>query len=53
MGKQIVEKCWNQETVEKGDRMIPLRTVGLSLLNVQRDPACMFVEIDDVLNVER
>ena len=42
-----------REISRKGDRMNPFRPSYLSLLDVQRDPAGMFVEVDDVLNVER
>jgi hypothetical protein len=41
-----------EELVEKGIAE-PFRPVYLSLLDEQRDPAGMFVEVDDALNVER
>ena len=38
---------------KKGDRMIPLSPFDVSLLDVQRNPAGVLIEVDNVLNVER
>src|SRR5713101_7729938 len=42
-----------EELEEKGDRMIPLRPLDLSLFDEQRDPTDLFIEVDHVLDVER